>query len=446
MKLIAKLCSAIFIVSFTPLTLSETIGTAANCEKLSDFKFDAYDLTINISTWSDGKYVKLPFENSSIELPTHCHVEGELDRRKGVSGKDYRIGFAINLPEKWNGRFLFQGGSGLNGSVQEPLGNKVSGDTSALLQGFAVVSTDTGHQGAVFDASFAEDQEALLNFLYKANVKVTEVSKKLTAAYYGNEIDYSYFVGCSTGGREGMLMSQRYPDYFDGIVSGAPAMRAGFSNIGVRWVGAHLNEVLGSDASGAEASQLPLSDDDRKVIMSGLINRCDGLDGTVDGLLFNTQACDFDPLQVACAESEESRGCLPLNKAKALKEAMTGPIHSNGKQVYPAFAYDFGIDDKGYIAGILNSTNKPPVDQVIPTLETFDLDAQVNDALNNAMIIGDTALWKNMSSFVLNGSKHILYHGSSDPWFSVNETIRYYQSMAQANGGIEKVTEWSRLF
>jgi feruloyl esterase len=176
-------------------------------------------------------------------LPEHCRVEGVIDARTGVDGKPYGIGFALALPTVWNGRFLFQGGGGLNGSIRPPVGGVAAGDTPALARGFAVVSTDSGHKGAGFDASFMADQEALLNFLYQSTDKVTQAAKQLVALHYGRRPDRSYFAGCSTGGREAMIQTQRFPKAFDGVIAGAPAMRTNYSNIGVRWVATQLNTV-----------------------------------------------------------------------------------------------------------------------------------------------------------------------------------------------------------
>src|SRR5690348_9708217 len=155
-----------------------------------------------------------------VAIPSYCRAEGVIDRRSGVDGKSYAIGFAIALPDRWNGRFLFQGGGGLNGTVNPPLGAVASADDPALARGFVVVSTDTGHKGAVFDASFMKDQQAALDFAYVAVGKVTTVAKQIIAQYYGEPAEHSYFVGCSTGGREAMLVAEKYPSYFNGVVSG----------------------------------------------------------------------------------------------------------------------------------------------------------------------------------------------------------------------------------
>src|SRR3972149_6706242 len=108
-------------------------------------------------------------EKISDNLPPRCRVDGIIDQRTGVDGKPYGIGFALALPDNWNGRFLFQGGGGLNGAVQNPVGAQVSGDSSALARGFAVVTTDTGHRGSgAFDGSFMADQQAARDFFSSA--------------------------------------------------------------------------------------------------------------------------------------------------------------------------------------------------------------------------------------------------------------------------------------
>ena len=152
-------------------------------------------------------------------LPAHCRVNGIVDKRTGPDGKTYGIRFAVALPENWTGNFLQQGGGGLNGTVGEPIGNQAVGDKPALARGFAVASSDTGHQssGGGFDGSFMQDQQAVLDFEFVAIGRLTVLAKQIIAAYYGRPPAHSYYVGCSTGGREAMLMSQRYPLYFDEI-------------------------------------------------------------------------------------------------------------------------------------------------------------------------------------------------------------------------------------
>lgn len=435
------------LAAFSTLPAMAMAQGAAQCEAMTDFSLRGYDVEVTSAQWYDNRTIQGAFGGPGTELPPHCHVEGVIDQRTGVNDVSYGIRFAVNMPGDWNGRFLFQGGGGLNGTVGEPLGGTAAGNQPALMRGFAVVSNDTGHQASGgFDNSFFDDQEATLNFYYKANPKVTEVTKILVSDYYDSAIEHSYFTGCSTGGREGMLMAQRYPLYYDGIISGAPAMRTSLSNIGIRWVGVQLNQAAPLDDNGRPQPGPLLSEAERTMVIDALMTRCDGLDGAVDGLLFNPRACNFDPRVIACDSGDSTASCLAPEKAEAIHMAMQGPTDSRGIQVYPGFEYDPGIDDAGFgLPGILASTNNPPEGAGSTGVLDIDIDAEVMAAQRQHLVMGET-LSVLMSSFADNGGKQIFFHGAADPWFSVNETIRYYEEMAGFNGGLATVKDWSRLF
>ena len=287
----------------------------------------------------------------SAPLPAYCGVEGVINRRTGVGGEEFGIGFALAMPEKWNGDFLMQGGGGGNGSVQPPLGLNAAGDTPALMRGFAVVSTDTGHKShrGPFDFDFMKDQQAYLDFAYVANAEVATLAKQLIAEYYRKPAAYSYFSGCSTGGREGMILSQRYPTSFDGIISGDPAMRTGLSNLAIgQWIPVTFNQIAPKDADGKPIITQAISDADRKLIMEALLKKCDALDGVADGMISDALVCNFDPAVLTCTEGK-GESCLSREKVAAIKKAMGGPKTSGGLQVYPGFLYDTGITASGPI-------------------------------------------------------------------------------------------------
>src|ERR1041384_3549150 len=190
------------------------------------------------------------------------------------------------MPEKWNCNFLMQGGGGSNGVVLAPLGLNASGGTPGLMRGFAVVSTDTGHKShnGAFDFGFMKDEQAYLDFAYLSNAQVAGVAKQIIAQYYGKPAAHSYFSGCSTGGREGMILSQRYPTVFDGIISGDPAMRTGLSNLAIgRWIPVAYNQSAPKDSSGKPQIDRFLTDADRKLFMDALLKHCDAKDGVGDG-------------------------------------------------------------------------------------------------------------------------------------------------------------------
>jgi hypothetical protein len=379
------------------------------------------------------------------QLPAHCRVEGVIERRNGVDGVEYGIRFALALPDDWKGRFLFQGGGGLNGNVAPPLGVAAAGGTPALARGFAVVSTDTGHKGAVFDRTFFADQEATLNFLYVAIGKVAQTAKRLVDAYYRKPADHSYFVGCSTGGREAMMMSERYPTYFDGIVAGAPAMRTGRSNLGMRSVAVALSAAAQRDANGAVVPGSALSAADKKLVVNSALAACDAQDGVKDGMLFDPLACTFDPTTLAC-RGAKTDSCLSATQANAVKRAMSGPKAADGRAVYPGYLYDTGIgaSAQGAIPGVLNGAAGPVGARVPPTSQ--DVDAEVAALVSEPSTLGDTSEWTNLSTFSGHGGKLLFYHGNSDPWFSSLDTVGYYRKLGAANGGEQAVSQWSRLF
>jgi hypothetical protein len=385
-----------------------------------------------------------PFPPLAWKLPAYCRIDGMIDRRLGVGGKPYGIGFAVALPDGWNGRFLMQGGGGLNGRVSPPIGATAAGDTPALLRGFAVVTTDSGHRSkAVFDASFMQDQQAALDFAWISVGRVALLAKEIVARYYGRPADHSYFAGCSTGGREAMLMAQRYPVYFDGIVSGAPAMRTEHSNLALRWNVVAINRIAPRDASGRPIPGQAFSDADRKAIHDGVLAACDARDGLRDGMIFDTRGCTFDPAALEC-RGAKADGCLASEQVAAIARAFGGPRDSKGRQVYPGFPYDTGITERGFIPGIL-AGGGPPVPPVLPLEQDVDREARAAEDDPQA-ILTDTASWTNLSTFSARGGKLVFYHGVSDPWFSAFDTLAYYEKLGKANGGPEKAQTWSRLF
>jgi hypothetical protein len=378
-------------------------------------------------------------------LPAHCRVNGILDQRTGSDGKTYGIRFAIALPDNWTGEYLQQGGGGLNGTVGEPTGAQTAGDKPALARGMAVASSDTGHQsaGGAFDGSFMQDQQAALDFEYVAIGRLAVLAKLVIVSYYGRPPDHSYYVGCSTGGREAMIMSERYPSYFDGIVAGSPAMRTGHSNLATRAVTVALNAVAPKDANGRPGQAL--SDTDKKAVIAKLLEVCDARDGSADGMIFDPLGCTFTPKDLQC-KGAKAEGCLSAEQVAAIEKGFAGPKDSHGRQVYPGWFYDTGIAAQGQgIPGLLNPGPSPVGAPVTATTQDVDADAARVDS-NPVSGIGDSYTWVELNSFSSHGGKILFYHGLSDPWFSPKDTIDYYTRMTSANGGESKVKDWSRLF
>ena len=428
--------------------MAQTPAPPAACAGLMKLEIPGVELTVTKAEWMAAGSAPSAGPGgvaAAATLPAYCRFEGAIDRRTGAAGATYGIGFAIALPQNWNQRFLLQGGGGLNGSVQLPLGASAAGGNPGLARGFAVASTDTGHQGrGGFDASFMQDQQASLDFAYVAIGRVADISRRIVTQYYGKPPERSYFAGCSTGGREAMLMVQRYPRYFDGVVAGAPAMRTSFSGIGDRWVAATLNEIAPKNEKGQPLTRNALSDSQKKAVIEGILNACDATDGLQDRMIFNPQACRFDPKQLVC-DGLKTEGCLSTTQAAALTKAFAGPKDSRGRQVYPGFFFDTGLASTQGIPGLLHGGSSP----VGPAFTDIgmDVDAAVERALADpAESLTATSRWTNLNTFSAHGGKLIFWHGDSDPWFSALDTIDYYERLTKANGDAEQVRNWSRLF
>jgi hypothetical protein len=405
--------------------------TSNKCADLTKFKIPGVAMAI-----TKAETIPASAAGTSASIPAYCQADGMINERTGAGGKTFGIGFAIALPDNWNNRFLFQGGGGYNGSVRPPVGGAAAGDSPGLARGFAVVSTDTGHKGATFDRTYDADQQASLDFAQVAVARVTELAKQIVAQYYGQPAQYSYFDGCSTGGREGMLMTQRYPSYFDGVISGDPAMRTGFSQIGNNWAAVAFNQIAPKDDAGRPQPSKVFSESDIKLIVNGILNACDAGDGLKDGMVFNTKACKFDPEVLAC-KGAKTDSCLTSQQAGALKKAFAGPRNSKGDLVYPMNPYD---------AGIANLLPKAPAAGAPVPPVNIDVDQRLFSLLGNPLEAITDTTWTNLSSFSAHGGKLLFYHGLSDQAFSAMDTLDYYLRMAKANGGLDQVQNWSRMY
>jgi feruloyl esterase len=374
-----------------------------------------------------------------VAIPGYCRVRGVIDRRMGVDNVEFGLKFELALPDDWNGRFLFQGGGGLNGVVNPALGSFAAGEVPAIARGYAVISTDSGHASSfVFDRAFMKDQRAALDFALHSVPTVSAAAKAMIAAYYGKPAHHSYIAGCSTGGREGMLAAQHYPELFNGIVVGAPAMRPLFARLGVTQAEVAFNQAAPRDADGMPVVAQIFSASDRTVIARGLLEQCDALDGLADGVIHNMRACRFDPSKLQC-RSGKVDGCLSAAQAGAMKDAFVAARDRSGELVYPAFPYDTGITESGpFIPGFLPTGQASILGPVNRALD-FDVDKVASAVRHDAVeMLTNTDLWTNLSTFLGRGNKIIFYHGVSDPWFSAWDTLDYWERAAKDNPA------WSR--
>ena len=385
-------------------------------------------------------------------LPAHCLVHGEVNHHKGANGKEYGDKFELRMPVAWEGRLLFLGGGGLDGILRPAIGLQGAVTTpeskSALSMGYAVVTSDGGHQDVgpfAMDGSFGSDPESRMDYNYRSTKLVTDVARKIIGQFYGSGIKHSYFQGCSNGGREGLNMGERYPDYFDGIVAGAPAFNLTHAAMAEAWNTEQLASIAPKKADGTRDLTQSLTEADLKLMVSAVLEKCDALDGLKDGMILNPEACHFDPGVLKCGAGQNA-GCLSAEKVQVIKNIFEGPHDSAGKTIYYRWPYDVGDAAEGWRvwmtgAGPVQSINvmifpsffnglalkgvPPPID-----IFTFDFDkdpARIEGA--SAEINATSTDW---SGFRKHGGKLLLYTGVSDPVFSALDLIRYYRELGDA--------------
>ncbi len=397
-----------------------------------------------------------------IVLPAHCVVTGRIDPRTGVDGKPYATGFELSLPDEWNGRLLYLGGGGNDGVLRDTtLSSSISITTpSPLSQGWAVVSTDAGHRGQ--SAAFGLDPRARIDHAFDAHHKTALAARALIGQRYGRPPHHAYFSGCSGGGRQGMMFSQRYPDLFDGITAGAPAMRVSSgATVAAMWATHKLSAVAPKDASGAPILSRAFSDADLGLLAKGIVNACDAADGAADGMVNHTAACRFDPGTLQCSGAKTD-ACLTGAQVGALREVFGGPRDGAGRALYFGQPWDPGAAGPGWRQWTLGRSTTPQPDSRYVFLM---VDALVNEFFTPPdpgfdytrfdfdparmgwfSAVYDTFEDTRLAAFRRRGGKLLLIHGMADPIFSATEMLDYYGKLAANNGGVDATQGFARAF
>ena len=292
-------------------------------------------------------------------LPEHCLLRGRIDERTGADGLPYHTGFELRLPSEFSGRFFYQGGGGNDGVLNPAIGRNTGGlgfADNALARGFAVVSTDAGHQSPA--PGFGLDPQARIEHAYRAHDRTAVTAKALLASFYGRAADRSYFVGCSGGGRQGMMFSQRFPAYFDGVIATAPAMRVSQgATIAAAWTVQQFLAVAPTGADGQRVLAQALSEAQLQRLAREVLARCDAADGLVDGLVNDPASCRMSAAALQCPAGSApadatgpAAGCLSAPQAQALDRVMAGPCNRAGTPLYFGWPWDPGIADAGWRA------------------------------------------------------------------------------------------------
>jgi tannase/feruloyl esterase len=310
----------------------------------------------------------LPVPNTVVTSVTtattpvpHCLISGTINAgRVGaetspgapVSRYTYQITWQARLPIAWNSKFAMPGGGGTDGSL--PMGL-----TSRLAQGYAQAGNDSGHSNSVNtdplaggSASFGTDYQARVDFAYNAIDVTTQTAKRLVEIFYGERPAYSYFEGCSMGGREAMMVTQRLPSYFDGVVSGDPAFRITKVGVWAAYEGQKLAELARArdliSGFGVPFANNTFTDQDLQLISNAVLGACDSLDGLVDGMVSNPRECTTrrvaPRLHALQCSGDKTATCLAGDQIDAIIDIYSsGAPNSHGKPQYAPWMWDAGI-------------------------------------------------------------------------------------------------------
>ncbi|MDO9438708.1 tannase/feruloyl esterase family alpha/beta hydrolase [Hydrogenophaga sp.] len=457
----------------TPTTpLAPAVGTSLRqCDTLaSQFRFDQATIDSAAPVAAGGLML------AGQPVAAHCLVKGQMHKRKGSDGRDYAIAFEMRLPQAWNGRFYHQGNGGLDGAVRPAEGALGGGPTTgALVQGFAVISSDAGHTGAQ-TAVFGLEPQARLDYGYQAVAKLTPMAKSLIASAYGKGPDRSYIGGCSNGGRHAMVAASRLGDQYDGYLIGAPGYRLPNAALAQLWgaqrwtplatPGATVKHPLNPNANIPDLGSA-LTAPERQTVAQAILGRCDALDGLKDGLVQATQACQaaFDVARdVPTCAGARNGSCLTPAQKTTLAQVMAGGKATNGQSIYSAFPYDAGIAGSNWATWkFINSVALDPLSVgtifTAPPAAPADIASANIDVLLPA-ISATSATYpesglalmsppgngnpSNLAPLRARGAKMVLYHGVSDAIFSAEDTRQWFERLNKAQGG--KASDFARYF
>lgn len=373
-------------------------------------------------------------------LPVFCRVEG-VSRPTA----DSEIGFEVWIPqdERWNGKFLQVGMIAYAGTFE------YRAMAPFVQRGYAVAATDGGHKGVPYaNASWALGHpEKIIDWGYRAHKQTTDHAKAIIRGYTARDPSRSYFYGASTGGRDALMVAQRNPQDFDGIIVDGPALF--WTHLAAAWL--WTEQALFTDpASWIPPTKLP-------AIQSAVLAACDGLDGLADGIVSDPRDCRFDPGVLQCVGADVP-GCLTAPQVTALGKIIDGPKNPRtGARISSGYGVAAAAADSSWAVSITGPEPSMPLSEhaflgnsffanmvndvgdAAYDFRAFDLDRDVPLA-DNRMIHGETlaavvnATDPNLAGLKARGGRIIMYTGWEDPIIPPRNVIDYYESVIAAQG------------
>lgn len=372
---------------------------------------------------------------AAADHPAYCRISGASHPTA-----DSDIRFQVWIPDGWNGRYLQVGNGGFAGAIPE------AALAMGVSQGYAVAGTDDGHQTTInTDASWAlGHREKQIDFGYRALKETTEAAKRIITAYAGAP-KYSYFQGCSDGGREALMEAQRFPRDFDGIVAGDPANH---------WTHLLTGAVWNVQALAAMTPASWLSPEKLKLIQAEAVKQC----GDEDGVIQDPERCKFHPEKIRC-KGPDAADCLTDAQLATLTKIYGGPRNPRtGEKILSGFSPGGEDGPQGWgrwITGTDSSGSDSLIHAFAHNFFAYIVHADPNYDIHKMNFDRDVAQTDSgfagifnshspdLSAFKQRGGKLIQYHGWADPAIPALDSVDYYKSV-QAKMGDTR--DFYRLF
>ncbi|HXC96620.1 MAG TPA: tannase/feruloyl esterase family alpha/beta hydrolase [Edaphobacter sp.] len=398
---------------------------AQSCEGLAKLGPATRSITL-AKTVEAGDFVPAEGARKISALPAFCRVAAEMKPTA-----DSAIRTEIWLPVAgWNGKFLAVGSGGWGGSIA------YEGMAEALRRGYATSATDDGHTGG--SASFVVGHpEKLVDFAYRAEHEMTVEAKALIKTFYGHDAHYSYWNGCSGGGREGLLQAYRYPEEFDGIIAGDPANVR--RNAWAMWL---ANETFKDPTGYIPASKYPM-------IHRAVLDACDAKDGLKDGLIADPESCQVDFKVLAC-KAADGPDCLTARQVQTAQTLISPATTASGEVLFPRL--EPGTELRwarmagGPQPGELFWDEFRFVVYQNPDWDWKSFDLERDAAKAHAVDKDVDELDPHLAAFAKRGGKVLIYHGWADQQVAPGSSVEFYKSVVAAIGDSTHSSNWIRLF
>lgn len=461
------------VATLTALTVMMTPAEARQATSATSNDAAACEAMLRTSTLSITQAVIMP---ASGPTPAYCYIQGTISGR-------IRYHMQLPLAANWNGRLLNIGDGGKDGDLDLA--------DHRLAEGYAVANSNMGHDAGTHPgASFGSDGLAsIIDFGYRAIHLTANASKAAVRSYYDRVPEYSYFEGCSTGGREGLMEAQRYPADFDGIVAEAPVYDYQTLNASHVWMAQQVfkDDFAANLAFDTDGDGVPESVTKIDILRDAVIDQCDALDNITDGLLSDPMSCNFDPArdlsEWMCPAGVDADDCFTGPQLKLIQDFYRGPQDSNGVQLMPGLEFGseygwarnvyanagnnmtpfrliYGLDHVNYLfyeespgvpMPIRNDITQIPDKTATPpefAWWEFDIDDLTAGEADFMMSITD-AKDTDLSRFLdREEGKLLMLHGWGDSEVQLQPTLNYYRSMVTTtfDGDLDAARDKARMF